>query len=420
MVVVLFVLFAVLLVLAIPIAYALIISGSAAVVFVDRFPPEIIAQRIFSPTQSYLLLAIPFFILAGELLVSGKMGERLIRFASQLVGRFTGGIGQVSVVTSMVFAGVSGSAVADASGIGSVMIPWQKKEHYPAPFAAAINSSSSVLGVIIPPSIPMIIYSTVSNTSVGALFLAGLIPGVLLALGLMGACRFVAARGNYPKLDEVPTWGGIVKDFLATVPALLMPVFIVVAVVSGIATVTEVSVLAVVYALLISALIYRDLTPKRLLQALVSTAAATGAVMLIIMASSLVGWILTIEQVPQALTQWFLSTGGSYLLAILFMNIVMLVVGTFLDMPAAILILGPVFVPLAQAIGLDLVQLGIIMTLNLAIGLFTPPVGTTLYISTAIAGIKIEQTVKALVPFYAIAVIVLLLVSYIPAITITT
>lgn len=420
MAIVLFIVFAILLIVAVPISYGLIISGSSAVLFAGPFPPQIIAQRLFSPTQSAELLAIPFFILAGEFLVSGKMGERLVRFASLLVGRFTGGIGQASILTSMVFAGVSGSAVADASGIGSVMIPWQKKNHYPAPFAAAVNASGSTLGVIIPPSIPLIIYSSVSNASVGALFLAGIVPGLLLAAGLMATCRWAAKRGGYPKLEESPGAGELLRSFVATVPALLMPVFVVVVIVSGIATVTEVSVIAVFYALVVSSLLYRDLNLKRVWDALVRTATATGAVMLILMASSLVGWILTVEQLPNRLTEWFTSTSGSYFLAILFMNAIMLVVGTFLDMPAAILILGPVFVPLASAIGLDLVQLGIIMTVNLAIGLFTPPVGTVLYISTTIAQTKMEQTARALVPFYVVALIVLLLVSYIPAITITS
>lgn len=414
-----FLIFAVLLILAVPVAFALLISGGAAILWSGQVPLQILPQRIFSPTQSYLLLAVPFFILAGELLVSGKMGERLIRFASGLVGRFTGGVGHVSVLTSMLFGGVSGSAVADASGLGSVLIPWSKREGYPAPFAAAINSSSSVLGAIIPPSIPLIIYSTVFNTSVGALFLAGVIPGLMLGVGLLITCRLVAGRGGYPRIEDPPSWGTIARDFLATLPAIFMPVFIIAAIVTGIATVTEVSVLAVLYALLMSAVLYRDLTMRKLWNAIISTATATGAVMLIIMASSLLGWILTVEQIPNRLTEWFLATSGSYILGILFMNVVMLFVGTFLDMPAAILILGPVFVPLASAIGLDLVQLGVIMTLNLAIGLFTPLVGTTLYISTGIAGIKIEETVRALLPFYGIALVVLLLVSYVPAFTIT-
>ena len=207
MAIVLFILFAILLIVAIPISYGLIISGSFAILFASQFPPQVIAQRLFSPTQNSELLAIPFFILAGEFLVSGRMGDRLVRFASLLVGRFTGGIGQASILTSMVFAGVSGSAVADASGIGSVMIPWQKRNHYPAPFAAAVNASGSTLGVIIPPSIPLIIYSSVSNASVGALFLAGIVPGLLLAAGLMAACRWAAKRGGYPKLEEPAALG---------------------------------------------------------------------------------------------------------------------------------------------------------------------------------------------------------------------
>jgi len=408
-----------LLVCAFPVAYALLISGSVAVFWSDRFPLAMIAQRIFSPTQSFPLLAIPFFILAGELLITGGLGERMIRFATKLVGRFTGGLAQVSVIASMLFAGVSGSAVADASALGSVIIPWQKKEGYPAPFASAVNAASSTVGVIIPPSIPMIIYSTVSGSSIGALFLAGLLPGLMVGLLQLALCFWIARQSGVPVSKGIFSKKELFADFLATLPAMAMPILILVAMITGVATPTEVSVLAVFYAIGVSGLLYRDLTIKKIYSAMIRAGVATGVVMLIIMASSLLGWILTIQNVPTRLTEWFLSLTHSSVLAIGFMNCVMLFVGTFLDMPAAILLLGPVFLPLAEAIHLDLVQLGVMMTLNLAIGLFTPPVGTTLFISSTIAEIKIEDTVKALMPFYICSLLVMLLISYLPALTIT-
>lgn len=410
--------FFLLLLLGVPVAYALMMGASAAIILGGDFPIAVVVQRTFSPTQSFLLLAVPFFILAGELLASGKLGRQLVDLAAMLVGRFNGGLGQASVVTSMVFAGVSGSAVADASGIGSVLIPWQKREGYPAPFAAAVNAASSTIGVIIPPSIPMIVYAAVSGTSVAALFVAGIIPGLIVGASQLFICWFVAKRGGFPRHQQPFRIGFVVRQVAAALPAIVMPVLVVAALVSGIATVTEVSVLAAVYALVLRLFFYRDLTLPQLARSVANASMATGVVMLLIMASTALSWILTVQQTPTVLAELFLGAGASFVVVVLFMNLVMLVVGMFLDMPAAILLLTPVFLPLAEAIGLDLVQLGIIMTLNLAVGLFTPPVGTTLYISTAIAGEKIERTSIALLPFYAAAVVTLILVSFVPALTI--
>jgi tripartite ATP-independent transporter DctM subunit len=414
-----FAVFFLLLLLEVPVAYSLLIGTSVAVVFGGLVPIDIVVQRSFASTESFLLLAVPFFILAGDLLASGKLGTQLVTLATRIVGRFHGGLGQASVVTSMAFAGVSGSAVADASGIGSVLIPWQKREGYPARFAAAVNAASSTIGVIIPPSIPMIIYAAVSNVSVASLFVAGILPGVLVGGSQMAQCWWIAKRNGFPRHQQSFDVRGLVKDFARALPAILMPVLVIGALVGGIATVTEVSVVAAVYALLLRVFLYRDLSVARLVRTLTTTGIATGVVMWLIMTSTALGWLLTVSQLPQHLSKWFLAAGVGTVGVILFMNLVMLVAGMFLDMPAAILLLAPVFIPMAQAVHLDLVQLGIIMTLNLAIGLFTPPVGTTLYISTALAGEKIERVARTLVPFYAAGIATLLLVSYVPAFTIT-
>lgn len=411
--------FFVLLILGVPVAYSLLMGSSFGILLSGIVPLDIVVQRSFSPTQSFLLLAVPFFILAGELLASGTLGRQLVDLATRVVGRFNGGLGQASVVTSMLFGGVSGSAVADASGVGSVLIPWQKREGYPGPFAAAVNAASSTIGVIIPPSIPLIVYAAVSSTSVASLFIAGVIPGVLVGVSQLAICWYVAKRNGFPRHGQPLVIREVVKQFALALPAILMPVLVLGSLIAGIATVTEVSVVAAAYALLLRMALYRDLSLRDFLRIVAKSAMATGVVMLLIMTSTALSWLLTVERTPQQLTMWFLGAGASAVVVILFMNAVMFIVGMFLDMPAAILLLAPVFLPLADAIGLDLIQLGIIMTLNLALGLFTPPVGTTLYISTAIAGEKIERTSKALLPFYGAGVVTLLLVSFVPALTLT-
>ena len=375
-------------------------------------------MKIFQPTQSFPLLAIPFFILSGSLMMSGKLGQKLVGLASMLVGKYHGGLGQVSVVGSTVFGGVSGSSVAEASALGSMLIPWQKKEGYPAAFSAAVTSSSSVIAGLMPPSIPLILFAVVSSTSIASLFIAAVIPALLLAAGMMMACYFIGKRRGFPRLTMHYTRAEKRSTFFSALPALMMPVFILVLLRAGIATPTEVSIIAVAYALMVSALIYRDLNGTRIMAALTSTVITTGVVMLIIAAANIIGYILTSGGIPQAIANWAVDYLQHPLLIILAINILLLFIGMFLDLPAAILLLGPTLVSIANAIGLDLVQLGIMMCVNLSIGLFTPPIGTTLFVSSAIAKEKIGSVVKELIPFYLVALIVLLLVSFVPALII--
>jgi tripartite ATP-independent transporter DctM subunit len=409
--------FGVLLVLALPVGYALIISSGLAAITVGGIPSVAAVVKIFQPTQSFPLLAIPFFVLSGHLMMGGTLGTKLIHFATSLVGRFHGGLGQVTVVGCTVFGGVSGSAVAEASALGSMLIPWQKREGYPGAFCAAVTASSSVIAGLIPPSIPLIIYATVSNESIASLFLAGIVPGGLLCLGFMLVCYLSGRLRGFPRLLEKVTARGILKSALAAAPALAMPVFIVVLLRAGIATPTEVSVMAVFYGLMVSSMLYRDLSARRLYDALVHTAMTTGVVMLVIMASNLVGYVLTMEAVPTLVANWSVNVLQNPVLIILMMNAIMLVVGMFLDLPAAILLLGPTFVAIGNVIGMDLIQLGIMMAVNLSIGLFTPPVGTTLFIGAAISKEPVGAIVKELWPFYLVALAVLGIVSFIPAAT---
>ncbi|SEG89080.1 TRAP transporter large permease [Marinobacterium lutimaris] len=409
--------FPILLLLAVPVAFAMI-GTSGIVLLLDGKSLAVIAQRLYTPTQSFPMLAIPFFILAGSLMMSGRFGEHLVNFAKLLVGRFKGGMCHVSVVGSVVFGGVSGSAVADASALGNALIPVQKQNGYPAGFAAAVNSASSTISVLIPPSIPLILYSLVSSTSIIDLFVAGIIPGILLGVGMLALTWFAALRRGFPAARVEGGWKKWKAEIKHALPALLMPVFVIGTLRFGVATPTEVSVMAVAYGLVIGILVYRDLNWAAIRSALLETGVMTGAVMAIIMASSIIQWLLTMEQVPQHLTHWVTGSLSEPWMVILAMNIIMLIVGTFLDLPAAMLLLGPLFAGIAVSIGLDPVQLGLMMVVNLAIGLYTPPIGTTLYISSGIANISVGSVVKELIPFYLLALGVLALISYVPAMTI--
>ena len=409
--------FFILLAISVPVAHAML-GGVAAALWLAGKPMAVIAQRLYTPTQSFPMLAIPFFILAGNLMMSGKFGVYLVNIARLIVGNFKGGLGQVSIIGSVMFGGVSGSAVADASALGNALIPVQKKEGYPAGFSAAINSASSTVSVLIPPSIPLILFGLVSNVSIVDLFIAGILPGVMLGVGMFAAVAVVSGIKNLPRSPLEGGFRAFKSQIFAAIPALLMPIFVIGTLRFGVATPTEVSVMAVAYALLVSGLVYRDLTWRGIWQASVDTGLMTGAVMIIIMASSTIQWVLTAERVPQELAEWVQLTFSEPWMVILALNVVMLIVGAFLDLPAAVLLLGPLFVTIGNAIGLDLVQLGLMMVVNLAIGLYTPPVGTTLFISSAISGASIGQTVKWLLPFYGVAIVVLLLISYVPALTI--
>lgn len=412
------VLFFVLLILAVPVGHVLLIASGGAILWAGELPPFLVPQQLVAQTQSFPMLALPFFILSGALMMSGRLGEKLIGFATELVQRYRGGLGSVSVVGSCVFGGVSGSAVADATALGGMLIPWQKREGYPASYCAANNAAAATIAILIPPSIPFILYSLVSNVSVADLFVAGVVPGLILTAGFVLVNNISARRRGFPFVKTPFDRRKVGKLFVEALPALAMPIMILVLLRFGIATPTEVSVMAVLYALLAGLFIYRDMTASRFLDALIAAGVATGVVMLVIMGSAVVGWLMTYAQVPQRFAAWALATLKDPWLIILAMNGIMLIAGMFIDLPAAILLLGPIFVPLAMAIGLDLTQLGVVMVLNLAIGLYTPPVGTTLFISSSIAQTTIVRASKELWPFYLVALITVLLFSYVPAMTI--
>jgi tripartite ATP-independent transporter DctM subunit len=410
--------FTILLIAVVPVAHALIISSAVAIYWHGALPILLVVQQMFQQTQSFPMLALPFFILAGTLMMEGKLGAELLRFAGELMSRVRGGALSTTVVGSVVFGGVSGSAVANASALGSVLIPWQRKLGYPAGLCAANNATSSVIDILIPPSIPMILYAVVSGVSIGDLFLAGIVPGLLMAVGFIAVCWWQARRLDIKSETTPLGLRKVAKLGFFALPALMMPVLILLALRFGFATPTEIAVMAVLYALAASMLIYRDMTWARFRKAIIDAGIATGIVMLVIMGSAAASYILTYDQVPQNFAIWVKETLKEPWLIILAMNIIMLIIGGPLDLAPAILLLAPIFVPLAKSIGLDPLQLGLMMVLNLGIGLYTPPVGTTLFISSTIARSSMSETVKALWPFFWVAIALLLAISYIPALTI--
>ena len=400
---------------AVPIAHGLLMAALVAAATSSKIPMDILVQTMVQQVQSFPLIAIPFFMLTGSLMMGGKLGEALIGVLTRLIGRFHGGPAQVGVLSSTIFGGVSGSAVADASAIGSLMIPWHKHLGYPPAFSAATIAAAATIDILIPPSIPMILFAITANASIAALFVAGILPGLLMCAGFMFVCWWVGKRRNFPRDTEVLRRDEFFKLLAYASPALLLPVLIIVFLRFGIATPTEVAILSTLYSGLVSAFLYKDLGMKRMNQAVMHAGLATGVVLLVIMASAAVGWLLTFDQMPNGIVGWAKENLNQSWTVILMMNLLMLVCGMFIDLPAAVLLLTPVFVPLAQSIGMDPVQLGIMMTVNLAIGLYTPPVGTTLFITSSLAKVKVGETVRELGPFYLVALSVLLLVSYVPS-----
>lgn len=403
--------------LGLPIAHSLIVGAELGLLPSERLGAEFIVSQLVTQTQSFPLIAIPFFMLTGSLMVGGKLGQHLIDLLTTLMGRFHGGPAQVGVLSSTIFGGVSGSAVADASAIGSLLIPWLKKLGYPSAFAAGTLAAAATIDILIPPSIPMIIYSLVSNASIGALFVAGILPGIIMCVGFMLVCYIQGRRRNFPRDNTPFNWKSFNAQLFYSLPALALPVLIIIFLRFGIATPTEVSVMSTLYALVVSLTIYRDLSLARLKHSIIDAGLATSVVMLIIMASSVIGWILTFEQLPVAFVNFAQSSLGEAWMIILAMNVIMLAVGMFIDLPAAVLLLTPMFVPLANAIGMDTVQLGIMMIINLSIGLYHPPVGTTLFITSSIAKVKMGKVVIELIPFYIVAIGILMLFSFVPAMT---
>ena len=401
------------LILGVPIAFCLGVSSVVFLSFTKGLSLGIIAQRMFTGVDSFPFMAIPFFILAGDLMNAAKITDKLVAFADLIVGRLRGGLAHVNIVTNMFFAGVSGSAVADCSAIGSFLIPMMKEKGFDSDFSAAVTSSASVMGPIIPPSIPMVIYGLITGTSVGALFLSGFVPGVLIGFGLMGVAFFMARKRGYPTRTNRLSLHEIRRTVLFALVPLFMPVIILGGILGGIFTATEASAVAVAYALLIGFFVYRTLGLKVLPEIFISAAKTTGVVFLAIACSNIFNWALVIEGMPQtmaALAKQYIHSTWVLLMAI---NILLLFLGCLMDATAIMLITVPTLIAITNQFGISPIQFGCIVVLNLMIGLITPPFGLCLFIGCGIARISLETLVKAIWPFIIVEVIVLLLVTYV-------
>ncbi|MGU9978849.1 TRAP transporter large permease [Phreatobacter sp. HK31-P] len=408
--------FLVLLTIGLPIAFAMGLATILAIAWHGTLPFSLFAQRALIGADSYSLLAIPFFILAGNLMNVGGITERIITFANACVGRFTGGLGLTTVMSCMVFSGVSGSAVADASALGKVLIPGMKRQGYHGGFAASVTAAASVMGPIIPPSIPLVIYglSVGKGVSVAALFLGGVIPGLLLALGLSVVVYIIAKKRNYPKHEAVP-FRALVSAAGQAGWALFMPVLILVGITGGIVTVTESAAIAVLYAAFVGMAIHRELNWRNIGPIFVQTALDTAVVMIIIAFASGFGWLMAVSGLPRQVAGIITSISDNPLIILLMINGLLLVVGLFMEAIAAMIILIPVLIPIVEAAGIDLVHFGLVMVFNLMLGLLTPPVGILLYICGNFANVRIEAVVREVLPFLAVGVLVLVLITYFPS-----
>ncbi|WP_158736807.1 TRAP transporter large permease [Alteribacillus sp. YIM 98480] len=410
--------FALFLILGVPVAIAIGLASIAAVFVMGDQSLFVIAQRFGNGVNSFPLLAIPFFVLAGSLMNTGGIARRLIDFASCLVGFIRGGLAMVNIVASKFFGGISGSSVADSVAIGSALIPAMKTRGYDGGFAAAVTAASSTIGIIIPPSIPIIIYGVMAGESIGQLFLAGAIPGVLVGFSLMGMTYLMALKypEQFPK-EKLPSLKEVWKAFKSAFLALFMPVIVLGGIIGGVFTATEAAVVAVAYSLIVGGLVYKEIKFKHFKSILMETITGSASVMLLVATASLFGWIVAYEQIPLMIGDWIQSVSTNPLIILIIINIVLLLTGLFLDLTAALIILTPVLLPIALSVGMDPTHFGIMMIVNLAIGLVTPPVGICLFAVCNIAKITIGRVSKAVLPLLAAMIFVLLLVTYVPQIS---
>ena len=415
---VLFGVFAVLLILGCPISISIAISSIATTLV--NLPWDqtsfIVMQKMNSGVESFSLLAVPLFILAGNIMNNGGIARRLIRFAQLLSGRIPGSLAHTNVLANMFFGALSGSAVAAASAIGGIMAPMEEEEGYDPAFSTCVNIASAPTGLLIPPTSAFIVYSTVAGgVSVSALFMAGYIPGILMGLSTMAIAYCYAKKHNYPVCQKV-TASEAVRITLDAIPSLLLIVIVIGGIVGGIFTATEGAGICVLYCLILS-LFYRSLTRKSFMKILLNSAATSGIILFLISASSAMSWVMAYTGIPAAISNAIMSISTNKYVILLLMNLVLLVVGMFLDITPACLIFTPIFLPIVQSLGMDLVQFGVVLTFNMCKGTMTPPVGSVLFVSCGISKVPIERVFKPLLPYVGALRIVLLLVTYVPAVS---
>ena len=414
---VLFGTFGLLLAIGTPVAFCLGVSSFATVIYLG-LPPMVVFQRLNSGVSVFALMAIPFFIFAGEVMVRGDIARRLIAVAGAAVGHFRGGLGQVNIASSLLFGGISGSAAADASAIGGLMIPQMKARGYDVDYAVNITVTSAIIALMIPPSHNMIIYSIAAGgrISIADLFTAGIIPGVLLALSLAVAAWFVARKRNYPT-EAFPGWSMVLVLLINATPGILLIAIIFGGVRSGIFTASESSCIAALYALAITTMAYRTMGWAEFVAAVKAAVRTTAMVLMVIGCAASFGWLLAFLKVPAGMVALMQTVSENPIIILLLINVMLLILGTFMDMAPLIVITTPIFLPVAMAFGIDPVHFGVILVLNLGIGLCTPPVGAVLFVGCAVGRISVWQAVRTIWPFYGAAFATLMLVTYIPALS---
>ncbi|MCI8454940.1 MAG: TRAP transporter large permease [Lachnospiraceae bacterium] len=410
------VLFLILLLARVPAAFCMLLTTLAYVLVTKAVPPTFIPQAMVSGSASYTILAAPFFIIVGELMNSSGITRRLFKFANVLVGHITGGLGHVNVLASVFFAGVSGSAIADAAGLGNVEIKAMVDAGYDPDFSVGITAASSTIGPIIPPSSPMVLYGIMSGTSIGALFMAGIPTGILMAGFMMVVVYIISKKRNYPKSEKASIkeiWNVFKEAFWA----LLSPLILVVGMTTGIATPTETAAIAVAYSLFLGFFIYKEMTWKSLLEILKSSIKSIGMVMLLIATGTVFAWMIGTEKVAEKSAELLFSLTNNPYVILLLINLFLLFVGTFMETTSALLVTLPVLLPIVKAIGMSTVQFGVIMVLLLMIGMLTPPMALCLFVTSKIGGISFDQAFRAVLPYYAALLAVLIIINLFPGVT---
>ncbi len=390
---------------------------SVLYMLLNDLPLELIAQRTLYALDSFPLVAVPVFLFVGSLMNAAGISKHIYRFADTAVSRLPGGLAQVNIFGSLVFAGMSGSALADIGGIGRIEIDAMRNKGFKPAFACAVTCSSAIVGPIFPPSIPLIIYGTVTGVSVIQLLLGGILPALVCVVMLMLMTGWLAVRRNYPRAARWPTRGELWRDFKPALPAILAPLILIAGMLAGFFTPTEIAAVTVAYAVLISTLFYRELSWASLRAAAVETIGASAGILLIVAVAALFGWILSVEGVPQTLTSLMLQVSTNPMVLLLLVNVLLLVVGMFLDSTTAILVIAPIIAKPLVAAGVDPVHLGMVVVFNLMVGLLTPPMGLALFLVADIAKVTIKDVLRAMLPYYVPLVLTLLLITYVPAIT---
>lgn len=396
-----------------PIAFSLGLV-SLGQILIDGFPPLVAVQRMFTGADSIALTAIPLFIVSGGLMYKGGMSKKIVNFADLLIGHFPSGLAMVSILACMFFAAITGSAIAATAAIGGIMIPLMVERGYDKKFCAPLLACGGSIGPIIPPSIPLLIFGVMTNVSVAKLFIGGFIPGALMGVGLMVYCYFIGKKRNYIGRETKAPGIEVLKAGKDALLALLMPVIIIGGIMSGAFTPTESAAIAVVYALVVGMFIYRDLTFKDLWDVFVDSAKSTGQVLLVVAFASLFTWVITVNNVPQQVGAFLADNINSKYTLLLVVNIILLIAGTFIDTTSAIVIFTPLFLPLVQSFGIDLIHFGVVMVVNLSIGMCTPPLGVCLFVSGSIAKVSLKEQFRDLLPMIGVLLVVLLLITYIP------